>query len=164
MARGRPHLNAASLLSRQKESQNLPVYSLKTKTRVCPAKRTSFTWPVSLSRTESYADLLLRSSQRPSDSATTSLPFCTVALLPSIMRRYSPARRSALPIFEACASVMVLVNGLANAGTATAMAASRARLRTKELVFMRVIYPFTRNQVSAMEAEGWSIDTRSKDE
>jgi hypothetical protein len=45
----------ASLSSGRKEHGDSFTYSLNTNTRVWPAKRTSFTWPFSLRRTESYA-------------------------------------------------------------------------------------------------------------
>jgi S-adenosylmethionine:tRNA ribosyltransferase-isomerase len=50
---GRPHGSAASLSSLGKESRTLLVYSLKTKTRVWPAKRTSLACPFSPSSKES---------------------------------------------------------------------------------------------------------------
>src|ERR1700730_1065363 len=113
-------------------------YSLKTKTRFCPEKRTSFSCPSSPSRTASYSDFAWRSSQRPSLSATTCLPLCTEALVPSISNRYSPAFRSALPTLEACGMLIVLLIGFANTGTASAMGSSNAALRTNELDFMCV--------------------------
>src|SRR5580700_4333117 len=122
----------------ERSHRKLLAYSLKTKTRVCPEKRTSFTWPSSPISTESFAALLLRSSQRPSLSTMVCRPFWTVALLPSIIRRYSPACRSALPIFADWAMLMVLANGFASSGTVETKAAASAKLRRMELNFMRV--------------------------
>src|SRR5439155_21878825 len=96
--------------------------------------------------------LALRSSHRPSDSATTCLPFWTVALFPSICRRYSPAFNSDLPSFAVCEMLMVFAKGFANAGTASAMAASKAILRTNEFVFMRVNFLSSRNESAAQQA------------
>jgi len=78
---------------------------------------------------------VLRSSQRPSDSATTCLPFWTMALFPSISRRYSPAFNSDLPSFAVCEMLMVFVKGFANAGTASAIAASRGQASDKRIRF-----------------------------
>src|ERR1700747_269573 len=97
-------------------------------------------------------DLALRSSHRPSDSATICLPFCTVALFPSISKRYSPDFNSDFPSFAACAMLMVLLNGFANAGTASATAASKAILRTNEFVFMRVNFLSSRIESAAQRA------------
>src|SRR5260370_13818775 len=68
----------------------------------------------------------------------TDLPFCTVALLPSISRRYSPAWRSALPTLAAWVMLMVLLMGLAKTGRARAVTAKSAAIRRSELDFMRV--------------------------
>src|SRR5260370_17672968 len=68
----------------------------------------------------------------------TDLPFCTVALLPSISRRYSPAWRSALPTLAAWVMLMVLLMGLAKTGRARAATAKSAAVRRSELDFMRV--------------------------
>ncbi len=50
---GRLPRRTASLSSQRKRVRNLRVYSLKTKTRVWPAKRTSITCPVAAITTES---------------------------------------------------------------------------------------------------------------
>src|SRR5580693_1594580 len=163
---GKPPLRAASLSSSRKESQKLLAYSLNTKTRVCPEKRTSFTWPFSPMSTESLGDFVARSSQRPSLSATTCRPFSTDALFPSICRRYSPARRSTLPIFADWAMLMVLLNGFASSGTVDTKAAASARLRRIELTFMRVNFLSVRIESAALllpQAEQ-SVDTRAEGE
>jgi len=163
---GKPRLRAASLSSGRKESQKLLAYSLNTKTRVCPEKRTSFTWPFSPMSTESLEDFVARSSQRPSLSAMTCFPFSTVALFPSICRRYSPARRSALPIFADWAMLMVLLNGFARRGTVEIKAAASARLRRIELNFMRVNFLSVRIESAAWllpQAEQ-NVDTRAQGE
>src|SRR5262249_57864324 len=82
-----------------------------------------------------------RSSQRPSLSATTERPFCTVALLPSMSRRYSPAVRSALPSLAACVILIILLTGFASTGMARAKAADNATLRKIRLDFIQV-HPF----------------------
>src|SRR5271168_2260121 len=59
--------------------------------------------------------------------------------------------------------VMVLANGLANAGTATAMTANNARERTNELVFMRVIHLSIRIESAANRtADGQTLLTRGR--
>jgi hypothetical protein len=133
----------------ERSHKKLLAYSLKTKTRVCPEKRTSFTWPSSPISTELFAALVLRSSQRPSLSTMVCRPFWMVALFPSIIRRYSPACRSALPIFADWAMLMVLANGFARSGTVEAKAAASARLRRIEWDFMRVNFLSVRIESAA---------------
>ena len=80
------------------------------------------------------------------------LAFLTVALFPWISKRYSPAFNSDLPSFALCEMLMVLAKGFANAGTASAMAASKATLRTNEFVFMRVNFLSDRIESAAQQA------------
>src|SRR5258708_18798470 len=98
--RREPHTMCGSplILSAQDDVQVVR-YSPKTKTLFCPAKRTSWTCPSAPKRIAVYCDFCSRSSQRPSLSATVFLPFCTVALFPSMESRYSPASSEAFPTF-----------------------------------------------------------------
>src|SRR5262249_41139585 len=83
-----------------------------------------------------------------------------MALLPSICKRYSPAFSSAFPTWAFCEMLMVLLKGLANTGTVRASAPSNAKLRSKELVFMRVI-TFRFGSDFARVSYGDTVDTRS---
>jgi hypothetical protein len=131
-------------------------YSLKTKTLFCPANRTSWTCPSAFKRIAVYCDFCSRSSQRPSLSATVFLPFCTVALFPSMESRYSPACNEAFPTFAAWVRLIVCVNGFAKAGTVIAKATKSAAMRYVELIFMRVTFPFrsTENEPQGMAFKG----------
>src|SRR5207245_11420619 len=87
-----------------------------------------------------------------------SLPFWTVAFVPSIRKRYSPAFNSDLPSFAFWEMLIVLAKGFANAGTVKAMAASKAILRKNNLVFMRVNFLSVRIESVAQAAAAGQIE------
>src|SRR3984885_2247516 len=108
-------------------------------------------------------DFVSRSSQRPSLWATTCLPFCTVALFPSINKRYSPASSFAVPTLADWLILIVLLTGFANTGTASATTASNTTLRRNELDFMRVTFSIEDRVSRRLPAGGETeIDTRAQ--
>src|SRR5713101_7745906 len=136
--RGRPQVSAAFFSSGGKEPRNILQLFVENKHAGLAGKTNFFHLPAFTDEHRVVSRLGTAVFQRPSDSATTSLPFCTVALFPSICNRYSPAFKSALPSLAACAMLMVLEMGFAKSGTAKAMVASKAILRRNEFDLMRV--------------------------
>src|SRR6267143_5606007 len=85
-------------------------------------------------------------------------PFWTVAFVPSICKRYSPAFSSDLPTFAFWETMILLAKGLANAGTVKARAASKAILRKNNLVFMRVNFLSVRIESAAQQAAAGEME------
>jgi len=80
------------------------------------------------------------------------LAFLDGGLVSFDLQRYSPAFNSDLPSFAFCEMLMVFAKGFANAGTASATAASKAILRTNDFVFMRVNFLSNRIESAAQQA------------
>jgi len=92
------------------------------------------------------------------------LPFCTVALVPSISRRYSPARRSALPTFALWVMLHGLADGLGKYRQQPAQLPQQCNTSKKRIGFHAVNFlSIGTSQPKERRQEPMEIDTQARE-